>query len=82
MTLTRDMGREAVIFFGAYFLWDDGLQDTGGLDTGFYSMGHAILFVGIFVIFLKLFLHVKYARALALLLRHLICAGVVIVINQ
>jgi heme/copper-type cytochrome/quinol oxidase subunit 2 len=49
-----------VIFFGAYFLWADGLQDTSGLDTGFYSMGHAILFVGIIVIFLKLFLHVKY----------------------
>lgn len=48
-----------VIFFGAYFLWADGLQDTSGLDTGFYSMGHAILFVGIIVIFLKLFLHVN-----------------------
>jgi len=48
-----------VLFFGAYFMWDDGLAALNGQQAGFYTLGNAILIVGIFVISLKLVLFVN-----------------------
>jgi len=48
-----------VIFFGAYFLWMNGLQDPWGRDSGFFMMGQTVMMVGILVVFLKLFFHVN-----------------------
>jgi len=50
-----------VLFFGAYFLWGDGLMfggsDQDGRILGLFAFGNLTMTVGILVIFLKLLLH-------------------------
>ena len=36
----------AVLFFGAYLLWDDGVLDLYGRTLGFWDLGNMILIVG------------------------------------
>ncbi len=36
----------AVLFFGAYLLWDDGVLDLYGRTLGFWDLGNMILIAG------------------------------------